>query len=390
MEENKKTGSDEELKLLLASVLARQNAAQQPVEEEDFDWMGMLSKLMKKWKFIAMVSFAFAVLGVGVALIQKRAYTVTATLAPEVKGKSGGGSLGGIASMLGVGGVDLTNTTDALNISLFPEISSSTPFIVGLFDVVVTPHVSKKDLKEGAQPPVPVKLYDYLTRDQGFSLGKLIAMLLPGDEEEDDGVVRINDLTKTQADVVKALDENIAVDVDKKTGVTTVSVTVDDPRIATQLADTVCARLQDHVIDYRTKKAKQDLDFYTKMSEEAREKMVKAQSVYANNVDKNRGVILQSMNTETARLLSEAQMAQQVYQQMEAQKNQALTQYQELKPVYAVIQPATFPQLPNRSRKTTVLIFAFMGVVLSGGWVLYGKELLEQFKKGVDTAKEQE
>lgn len=389
MEENKKTGSDDELKLLLASVLARQNGGQQPMEEEDFDWMGMLNKLLKNWKFIAAVSFAFAVLGVGVALLQKRAYTVTATLAPEVKGRSSSGGLSGIASMLGVGSMDLGSTTDALNITLFPEISASTPFLVNMFDVEVTPYVSKKEQKKGAKPAEPVKLYDYMTRDQGFSLGKLLAMLLPAEKEEEEATVRVDDLTKKQHNVVLALSKSFSVDVDKKTGVTTVAVTMDDPRIATQLADTVCARLQDYIIDYRTKKAKQNLDYYTMMSEETRAKMVQAQTAYANSVDRNRGVILQSLNTETARLQNEAQMIQQVYQQMELKKSEALAQYQELKPVYAVIQPATFPQTPNKSRKTTVLIFAFIGVALSGAWVLYGKDLLAQLKTGINTAKEQ-
>lgn len=383
MEENKKTSSDEELKLLLASVLARQNGGQPVEEEEDFDWMGMLSKLLKNWKFIAAVSFVFAVLGVGVALMQKRSYTVTATLAPEVKGKSGGGGLSGIASMLGVGSMDLGSTTDALNISLFPEISTSTPFVVSLFDVPVTPYVSKKALKEGAQPAAPVKLYDYMTREGGFGLGTLLKLILPAEEEETVETVRIDELTKKQHNVVMALSKSFSVNVDKKTAVTSVAVTMDDPRIATQLADTLCARLQDYIIDYRTKKAKQDLDYYTQMSEEYRTKMVQAQNAYANSVDRNRGVILQRLNTETARLQSEAQMAQQLYQQMEVHKNEALAQYQELKPVYAVIQPATFPQTPNQSRKNTVLIFAFLGLVLSGAWVLYGKDLLAQLKNGL-------
>lgn len=384
MEENQKKSSDEELKLLLANVLARQNAAQQPMEEDDFDWMGMLSKLLKNWKFIATVSFAFAVLGVGVALIQKRSYTVTATLAPEVKGKSGGGGgLSGIASMLGVGSMDLSGGADALNISLFPEISTSTPFVVSLFDVPVTPYVSKKELKAGAQPAVPIKLYDYMTREEGFSLGKLLKSFFPAEEEDEDAPVKIDDLTKKQFGVVTALGKSFSANVDKKTGVTTVSVTMDDPRIATQLADTLCARLQDYIITYRTKKAKQDLDYYTKMSEETRAKMVKAQTAYASSVDRNRGVILQSLNTETARLQTEAQMAQQIYQQMEVHKNEAQAQYQELKPVYAVIQPATFPQQPNQSRKNTVLIFAFLGLVLSGAWVLYGKDFWNQIKIGV-------
>ena len=53
-------------------------------------------------------------------------------------GKSGGGSLSGMAAMLGIGGMSLGSEADALNVSLFPDIVASTPFILELFNAHVT------------------------------------------------------------------------------------------------------------------------------------------------------------------------------------------------------------------------------------------------------------
>lgn len=43
-----------------------------------------------------------------------------------------------MAAMLGIGGMSLGSEADALNVSLFPDIVASTPFILELFNAHVT------------------------------------------------------------------------------------------------------------------------------------------------------------------------------------------------------------------------------------------------------------
>ena len=78
-----------------------------------------------------------AVVGVIIALTTPKQYTVSVTLAPEMS-KGGSSSLSGIASMLGVGGFNMGNDADALNVTLYPDIVSSTPFILDLMDTPVS------------------------------------------------------------------------------------------------------------------------------------------------------------------------------------------------------------------------------------------------------------
>lgn len=155
---------------------------------------------------------------------------------------------------------------------------------------------------------------------------------------------------------------------------------MDDPQIATQVADTVCQRLQEYIINYRTKKAKEDYDYYRMLADEAHKKLVKAQAAYAVSVDFDRSVILQSVNSEKQRLQEEASLANQLYTQMEQQKEMAKAKIQELKPVFAVVQPATMPLFPSgTSRKMVVLGFCFLGFCLSAAWILFGAEFIGKF-----------
>lgn len=353
-------------------------------DELEIDWMGILAKLLKGWKFILLVSVVFGMLGIAAALMQQRKYSVTMTLAPEVQ-RSGSSSLSSITAMLGVSGASAGATTDALNITLFPEICKSTPFLAGLFPVTLTPYVSPKDAKAGVVAQ-PVTVYDHITGKDKPQKGLKVWLknLLGKDqEEEDDAAVNISQLTKAQAGAVKTLAANISADVDKKTGVTTINVVMDDRLMATQLADTVCRRLQEYVIVYRTQKATDDFNYYVKLADEAHDKLVQAQAAYASSVDHERNIILQSVTSRRERLRQEADLASQIYSQMAQQRELARAKIQEEKPVFAVVQPATMPQTPMNSRKKTVLIWGFLGFFLACAWVGFGKDFLSKMRGSV-------
>ena len=354
-------------------------------EETPIDWAGMLVKLVRHKWFIIIWTIVFAILGVGVALSQKHKYTVNVTLAPEVEGKSTSSSLRGIASMLGMGGIigNASGGVDAVNITLFPEICSSVPFLTDLFPMPVTTYVSEKAYEKGKRPKTTT-LFKFISKEDEPKKGLsawLEDIFGKDKKKEDNSVVNVSRLTKMQAKVVKYLSRAVSASVDNKTGVTKITVTLEDPQIAAAVADTVCQRLQDYVTEYRTKKARKDYDYYIKLSDEAHEALVVAQAAYARSVDFDRSVILQSVSSEKERLRAEAQLAQQVFEQMEQQKAAAKAKYQELKPVFAVIQPATMPLKPSdTSKKVIVLGFMILGFVLASAWKLFAVDFIAQFK----------
>ena len=351
------------------------------VEDEGFtiDWMEILRKLLRRWKFIVLVTFIFSVLGVLAALTMQRKYQVTVTLAPEMQNRASG-TVSALASMLG-GGATLNSSPDALNITLFPQISSSTPFLCSLLEVPVTRYVPQQQLVAGVVPDTTTVFIHVLGRDKVLSEKKARKMA-EADAKYlyDDSVINPEDLTPRQGKAVEVLRSSINTSVDNKTGVTTIVVTGDDRMIAKQLADTVTQRLQDFVIDYRTKKATADYEYYVQLADEAYAKLVKAQAAYAARVDYDRSVILQSVNSERQRLQDEANLANQIYSQMAQQRELAKGKIQEMKPVYAVVQPASVPLRPANSRAKVCLIWFFVGFFLACAWVAFGDIVIKFFK----------
>ena len=181
-------------------------------------------------------------------------------------------------------------------------------------------------------------------------------------------------MTKPQNRLVEYLTKQISVDVDKKTGETTIQVTLDNPVVSATVADTICKNLRDYIVEYRTRKARENLESYQKIAEESHQRYLKATKAYAYYQDHNRGLILNAVISEGQRLQNEVQISSQIYQQMKVQAEMARGKVIEDKPVFAVIQPATVPLLPSNSRRKVVMIWVFLGFAISTAWVLYGKE----------------
>ena len=341
------------------------------------DIKALFANLLAHWKFICAVTAVFTILGVLVALRTPRLYRVTMILAPEYQARTNS-TLSARSSMMGLSSMSMNNTPDALNVTLFPEICSSDPFLCSLLPVRVTPYLDIESSMAGAVPDTVTVFAHVLGQDKELS-GRQLRKQAKLDAEYfyDDSVIDPSQLTPRQYAAVKTLRQAISSEVDKKTGVTTIKVVLDDRMIVKQLADTVCRKLQDFVIGYRTKKAASDYEYYTQLADEAYARLVKAQAAYASSVDYDRSVILQSVNSEKQRLQTDVNLANQIYSQMAQQRELAKAKIQEAKPVYAVVQPSTLPMRSCNSRKKVVALWLINGGILSCGCVL----VLEAFSK---------
>lgn len=125
-------------------------------------------------------------------------------------------------------------------------------------------------------------------------------------------------------------------------------------------------KLQGYITNYRTQKAKQDLEFTEKVFGEARESYYKAQRAYAAFEDANKNIISASYRTEQERLKNEMTLTFNVYNTLAQKLEQDKLRVQEQTPVYTVISPATVPLKPASPKKPLILI-GFVFLALFGG-----------------------
>lgn len=354
-------------------------------DEPQIDWMSILRQLLAIRKKLYIAAAVGVVLGILIALSTPKQYTVSVTLSPEMgSGKSSSGLASMAASFLG-GSVG-NDSPDALNATLAPDIVISTPFLLELFEARVVSQNKQIDTTFTAYLDKQKSSWiSYVLKVPGMAIGG-IKSLFSNKEQEETGTVQEGTIELNEKDAAKlgSLRKAIVTEVDKKTSITTLSVTLQDPKVTATIADSVVSKLQQYITAYRTSKAKEDCQYLEKLYKERQQEYYDAQQRYARYVDANSNVVFQSTMAERERLQNDMNLAYQVYSQVAQQLQVARAKVQEEKPVFAVVEPAVVPLNPSgTSRKVIVLGFIFLAVAFTGAWELLGKKYWQQFKEGL-------
>lgn len=356
---------------------------QEPENDElEIDWMDILRRIYAIRKTLYKATGVGVVLGIIIALSIPKQYTVTVTLSPEMNGDKTAGGLASLASSF-LGGGASSSSNDALNVTLAPDIVASTPFVLELFNTRVQTLDEELDttlvtyLDEQRTP-----WWGYIKAAPGLAIGAIKSLFT----EEADTTATLNpfQLTEKEAAKVKGLRQSILAEVDKKTAMTTITVTLQDPKVTAIVADSVVAKLQQYIIDYRIKKAKEDCAYLEELYKERQQEYYEAQSKYAHYFDTNRNIAFQSVRAEQERLQNDMNLAYQVYSQVAQQLQVARAKIQEEKPVFAVVEPATIPLEPSgSSRKVIVVGIMFLTVCCTGAWKLLGQDCWKKLKSKI-------
>lgn len=356
-------------------------------QEGEIDLLELAKTLWNKRKFIIKYALVGTVVGLIIGFSIPAEYTTTVKMAPEGAKSS---QMGGMADLAALAGVSIGggSGTDGINLSLYPDVVSSTPFIAEISTI----KVQGKTMKQ------PVSLYDYtkeelkgpwwgyVMRAPMAAIGWVMSIGKEKDNEEESKTLNPYKLTPEQSGILLGIQERIYVMVDKKTGTLTASARMQDPQVAATVADSLVSMLQEYITNYRTEKARQDYEFTKGLLDDARTKYYEAQRRYANYVDANRNVIRESSNLERTRLSNEQQLAYGVYSSLAQQLELAKIKVQEQTPCVTIIEPASIPVRKSNTGKLMFLIaFTFLGGCAATGIVVV-KSLLFHKKEGTDPA----
>lgn len=351
----------------------------QKTEISEIDIAALFYKLYLNRKKIYKAISIGIVAGVVIGFSQPKKYKVEVSLSPE-SGISGTSGLSGIAAMFGLGNNSTGFGEDALTFNMFPEIVKTNPFALEMLQIPI-------QTKKGDS----IILYDYLDTEKKpwwSYIMKTPGMLIGGikslfNKEQKDSIKAIDPfrLTPEQSGRIGMLKKVLEVETDKKSNMTKVTISLQDPLAAAIVADSAVHKLQEYITDYRTRKAKQDYDFQLSLCEQYKKEYFEAQQEYAKFADANRNVILQTVTSEKERLQKNLTLAEQIYSQSMGQLQVLRGKVQEAKPVFAVVEPATVPLAPASPKKMLIIIaFAFLAFVLESAWILFGKDIYHDFK----------
>ena len=226
---------------------------------KEIDVIALVTIVLKEWKTLLRFMIVAAILGLIIALSTPREYTSEVVLAPELS--SGGiGMSGSLADIASSFGVDLgkKSSIDAIYPELYPDIFSSTDFILNLFDVPVR-------LKDDPTTRTYLKHLLKDTKKPFWEYPKIwVSSILKKQEEPGKGKSQKDPyrLSEIDSKLCEKIGQAMICLIDKKTSEITISFTDQDPMVAAIMADTLQHRLQNYITEYRTKKARTDYEYY--------------------------------------------------------------------------------------------------------------------------------
>lgn len=349
----------------------------------------MIGLLKHNIGFITKLTLAAGFFGVITTFLIQAEYTSTATLLPEYNTES---SVGGTAQkllqnyggLLGMSGGTYASRSNAIRVELYPKIVESIPLQLDLiehpyyypeYDTAVSLVTYFNSLHEPSllnyimayTIGLPFTVKDWLTKNNE---NQTVDTYPANDESRMD----IYSLSKEKMDIIKIMQERVRASLDQESGVLTVSATMPDPQLSAVVARKTIDTLTHYLVKYRTKKLKTDLQYTKKQYEKAERRFKSIQDSLAAFRDQNRNIITSKAQTEEQRLQSRYDLAYNLYQTMAEQLEQTKLRLQEETPVFKVLQPVQVPlEKSSPNRMLIVLIFIFLGVIGSVGYLMFSE-----------------
>lgn len=331
-------------------------------------WATLVRRKKTYFKVIPTVILVVWILSLGLP----NYYICKIQLAPEDNNGGSAGTLAMLASSFGVNIGGGFQSSDAITVMLYPDLLNSVEFKASLLRVKVQRPTDK----------APMTYYDYLKNEQEepwwLSAKDGLMAFLFGKESEKKGSQPIDpfELTPEQTGISGMVNSKIRCEITssaaKQQVLITIEVTDQDPHVAAVVADSVKVHLQEYITDYKTKKARHDLEFTEKLYKDAKKSYERARQLYADYMDTNQDVILENVRQKQTDLENELQLLYNNYNAVSTQLLAAKVRVQEETPAFTTLQAATVPLWPSGpNRRRQVMLFAIAALFFTTIWVLY-------------------
>jgi len=345
------------------------------VEEDEIDLLSIIKRLFEKKRFILKILFVFIVLGLLVAITSPKVYTAGSTIVPQVATK-GGGSLSGLASMVGINLGDMGGGKE-LSPNVYPKIVNNVKFLKELmytrfkFDKIDT-KISLLDFY--TNPDYRKSSVIGSIKKYTIGLPGLAIKAIKGKEEKKIKTSGDNEyfVLSTQENICKnILKSLITINLDKKEGYITLSVDMPEANLAAQVALRVQQLLEEYIIEFKIKKAKNQYNNISRMFEEAKDQYDASQVKYAKYLDANKDMSSALAKTRGEQLKNEFDLAATLYKSLAQQKVRAEVKLREDTPVLTIVEPVVVPNEKTSPKRGLIMVaFTFLGLIFGCGAVI--------------------
>ena len=358
------------------------------LEEDSIDIIALLKTLWIGKKLIVKTTILFFVVGCVVALLSPVVYTAQTTFIPQVSEDQMSSSKGGLGSLASLAGINLnqgSSTSDSyLSPLLYSKIANSDEFSLKLIE---------EELINLNGDKFSIKQYMLSETNSSFNLigfikKYTIGLFVKNDNElkSKETVNGYNFITQEEFSLVKSFKGKFSIVLNDKEGHIEVIASDKDAFISTQLVKIVTKNLQSRIIELRTNKIKERLEYSKNQYEQKQIEFNILQNNVADFKDSNKNISTARFMSELQKLESEYQLQQNILMTLASEFNNNKIKLNKDTPIFSVIDEVSVPNERSEPKRSLIaLIYLFLGVVLSTGYLL-AKEPLTGIIKNIKEA----
>jgi uncharacterized protein involved in exopolysaccharide biosynthesis len=358
------------------------------IKDDEIDLMALVLTIWRGRFLILKTIGIFIILGLFIAIFSPEEYSTTVKLIPESGQSTSLGSLSGLASQFGIGSLSAASTDDeSIPPEYYPAIVGSIPFMKQVMDAeVYIPDAGRKMTIFNYFSEYRKKSVVSVVKKYSIGLPFTILQAIKGEKQLPVGSdeVKVYMLTKDEWKVYELLQRLVRIDIDKETGIVSVSITMPEGQLVAQVGDLVTNLLSKYVLDYKTEKARSDLQFIEEQLTESEARFEQTQVALAKFRDANHGQMTELAQTNEQRLQSDYDLAFKIYSAMAQKRDEARIKLQEKTPVVKVLEPAIVPKEKSAPRRSVIMVLSvFLGGFVGIG-VLFGRMIWINFRVKFD------
>ncbi len=347
------------------------------MEEDNIDIAAAIKKIWCNRNLIIKISFSFFLIGCIVALISPVVYTSQTTFVPQVSGdemSSANSQLGSLATLAGINLNTNEITSDSyLSPLLYTNIVDSEEFSLKLLE---------EELINSNADKITIKEY-LLSKKSSFNFNPIsflkkytIGLFLENDENKvnDDIFKNYSFISDEDYSLLNSFKEKFTIELNEKEGYIKVLASDKNAFISAQLVKKITRSLQSKIIELRTNKIKERLEYSKDQYELKQIEFNSLQKKLAEFKDSNKNISTASFRSQLQKLESEFQLQQNILINLASEYNNNKIKLNKDTPIFSVIDEVSVPNKRSKpQRSVLVFIFVFIGLIFSLGYI-FGKE----------------
>ena len=319
---------------------------------DEIDLIEIAKTIWNGKKLIVIITSFFILIGVVSVLLSPVVFTSSTTFIPSSQEGSSGSGLSGVASLVGIN-LGAMSSGNEIPSSMYPQVSESVEFKRLMLEEFID---------EKKQIVMKRYLADYYKIDDNLELNKPNKSFVSKFEDE------LFDLLQNKI---------FSISVNQKDGFVTISANMPESEYAAYAAINARNILQKIIINNKIKSAKQNLEFSEEQLKSKKIEFDEIQNKLGYFNDSNLNIVTSPIVNERKKLEAEFQIINAVIVELSKQVEQNKLQVSKDTPVFSIIKEASMPVLRSSPKRTQmVLIFGFIGFILSTVFILIKKPLL--------------